>query len=120
MLVVEDEKVVRKITCEFLERLGYTVLEAADPKEAEQVCLQHPEPIHLLLTDVVLPQMDGKSMFRKLSPTRPEMKVLYVSGYTNHAIVKHGVLDPGVHFLRKPFSMDVLAPKIREVLDQPT
>jgi two-component system, cell cycle sensor histidine kinase and response regulator CckA len=118
VLVVEDEDMVRKLTSEILEALGYTVLQSRDPEEAKKMSENHDGPIHLLLTDVVLPQMDGKSLFVLLSPMFPEMRVLYVSGYTENAVVHHGVLDAGVKFLQKPFTVDDLARKVRLVLDE--
>ena len=93
ILVVEDEAIVRHLTCEMLENGGYTVMNAGDPVQAIDLCREHRGPIDLLLTDVVMPQMDGRTLYRQLSPERPEMKVLYVSGYTEDAIVHHGVLD---------------------------
>jgi CheY-like chemotaxis protein len=120
VLVVEDEAIVRDLACELLGILGYTALEAGDPDEAIAVCDQHEGKIHLLLTDVVLPKMDGKSLFDRIAPTRPEMKVLFMSGYTDDAIVHHGVLDRGVHFLQKPFTTEILARKVREALDDPS
>ena len=119
VLVVEDEEIVRQLTAEVLETLGYTVLQCRDPEEAKRVSAMHGGPIHLLLTDVVLPQMDGKSLFGFLSPLFPDMRVLYVSGYAENAIVHHGVLDAGVKFLQKPFTVESLAKKVREVLDEP-
>ncbi len=119
VLIVEDEDLVRELTSEALRTLGYTVLEAADPAEAKKISQEHEGAVHLLLTDVVLPQMDGKRLFSELSPLLPDMRVLYVSGYTENAIVHHGVLDVGVQFLQKPFTMDALAKKVREVLDEP-
>ncbi|MGO9119531.1 MAG: PAS domain S-box protein [Desulfomonilaceae bacterium] len=119
VLVVEDEATVRHLTCEMLENLGYTVMRASDPVQAIDICREHSGPIDLLLTDVVMPQMDGRSLYRQLSPERPEMKVLYVSGYTEDAIVHHGVLDHDVNFLQKPFTVFGLTSKVRDVLDQP-
>jgi len=117
ILVVEDESTVRELTCEALKLQGYLPLSAGYPEEAEALSRSQQGSIHLLLTDVVLPRMDGRTLFRKLSRTRPEMKVLYVSGYTENFIVHHGVLDPGVHFMQKPFTFQGLARKVREVLD---
>ncbi len=119
ILVVEDDEIVRQLTSEALETLGYSVLQCHDPEEAKRVSAIHGGPIHLLLTDVVLPQMDGRSLFGFLSPLFPDMRVLYVSGYAENAIVHHGVLDVGVKFLQKPFSVESLAKKVREVLDEP-
>ncbi|MGO9116729.1 MAG: PAS domain S-box protein [Desulfomonilaceae bacterium] len=119
VLVVEDEEIVRQLTSEVLETLGYRVLQCRDPGEAIGVSEVHKGPIHLLLTDVVLPQMDGKSLFGYLSPLFPDMRVLYVSGYAQNAIFHHGVLDAGVKFLQKPFNVESLAKKVREVLDAP-
>lgn len=119
VLVVEDEDMVRELACDALRLLGYVILEASDPQEALDLCLQHNGVIHLLLTDVVLPKMDGRSLFNSISSTRPAIKVLYMSGYTDDAIVHRGVLAPDVHFLQKPFTMDGLAQKVREALDTP-
>lgn len=118
ILLVEDEEIVRNLTSEFLESLGYALLTARDAQQAMEIFDRHKDPIHLLLTDVVLPKMDGKSLFEALSKIRQEMKVLYVSGYTENFIVRHGVLDRGVNFLQKPFTVEVLAMKVREVLGE--
>jgi CheY-like chemotaxis protein len=118
ILIVEDDEIVRQLTSEVLEALGYKILQGRDPEEAKRVTALHEGPIHLLLTDVVLPQMDGKSLFHFLSPLFPEMRVLYVSGYTENAIVHHGVLDAGVKFLQKPFTVQALSRKVREVLEE--
>jgi YesN/AraC family two-component response regulator len=95
------------------------VLEAANGVQALRVAQEHAgETIHLLQTDVVMPQMGGKELANQLKILRPEVKVLYTSGYTDDAIVHHGVLEPGINFLQKPFSPATLAQKVREVLDQ--
>jgi two-component system cell cycle sensor histidine kinase/response regulator CckA len=119
VLIVEDEPSVLEMTCEIFQMLGYTVLEAGDPEEALKSFEKHQETIHLLLTDVVMPKIDGGALYARLSRQRPELKVLYVSGYTENAILHHGVLKPGVHFLNKPFTAESLARKVREVLDTP-
>ncbi len=93
------------------------MLEAQDGGEALQVCEEHWGPIHLLLTDVVMPRMSGHELAQRLASRRPETKVLYVSGYTDDAIVQCGVIDRGTSFLQKPFSPDALARSVREVLD---
>ena len=117
ILVVEDEMSVRKLAAEFLGSNGYRVLEAQDGAEALQVCEEHRAPIHLLLTDVVMPGMSGRELAVRLVGARPEMKVIYVSGYTDDAIVQHGVREEGTVFLQKPFSLDALARTVREALD---
>ncbi|MCB0153474.1 MAG: response regulator [Anaerolineae bacterium] len=119
VLLVEDEEIVRSLTREVLEMTGYTVLEAGNGREALALAEQHPEPIHLLLTDVVMPQINGREVAERLTATHPHLKVLYVSGYTDQAIAHHGVLEPGLFFLQKPFSPSTLAQKVREVLDAP-
>jgi len=119
VLIVEDEEIVRKVALDVLQMLGYKVLAASNPEQAISISQRHDGPIQLLLTDVALPKMDGTMLFRTLSPSRKDMKVLYVSGYTQDSIVEHGVLKPGVHFLQKPFTLDGLAAKVREVLDEP-
>lgn len=118
ILVVEDEEIVRDLACELLELVGYSVLPAAHPQEAMRISEDHNGPIHLLLTDVVLPRMDGTRLYRTIAESRPHVKVLYVSGYTQNSIVEHGVLKEGVHFLEKPFTLESLAGKVREVLDE--
>ena len=115
ILVVEDEEAVRKLTRIILSVGGYTVLEAANGFEALELCGQR--SIDLLLTDVVMPQMSGRELVEKVSLIRPRMKVLYMSGYTDDAIVRHGVLDAGVPLLQKPFTPDTLSRKVREILD---
>ncbi len=117
VLVVEDEAIVRELVCEVLRSMGYNVLKAARPGRALELSESYSDPIHLLLTDVVMPEMDGKSLFEKLSPGRPEMRVLYVSGYTEESIVTQGILNSHVCFLQKPFTAAKLASKVRNVLD---
>jgi PAS domain S-box-containing protein len=119
VLLVEDEPSVRDLAHRLLSQQGYRVLEATDGKEALHVVQEHiGEKIHLLLTDVVMPQMGGKELADQLKLLRPDIKVLYTSGYTDDAIVHHGVLEPGTHFLQKPFSPKTLSHKMREVLDR--
>jgi CheY-like chemotaxis protein len=117
ILVVEDQAEVRTLTRKVLEGRGYSVLVAAGGSEARGVAERHRGPIHLLLTDVIMPDMSGGEVARQLAQPRPETKVLYLSGYTDEAIVRHGVLEPGMAFLQKPFTPDALAVKVREVLD---
>ena len=119
VLLVEDEEAVRHFAREVLQLHGYTVLEARHPGEALRLGSEHRGPIHLMITDVVMPQMSGREVANRLAPRRPEMRVLYMSGYTDEAIVHHGVLDAGTAFLQKPFSVTGLAQKIREVLSKP-
>lgn len=116
ILVVEDEDTVRNLMTEVLEALGYDVLSVGSPDEAITVSADCSKPIHLLLTDVVLPGMDGRRLYANLSTSLPDMKVLYVSGYTENFIVHRGVLEPGIHFLQKPFNVEDLARKVREAL----
>lgn len=119
ILLVEDEDMVRQVARRILERKGYTVKEAGLGTEALLLSGQNSGPIHLLLTDVVMPGMSGRELADRLSLQRPEMKVLYMSGHTENAIVHHGVLDQGIAFIQKPFRHDILAQKVREVLDRP-
>ncbi|HOL72340.1 MAG TPA: PAS domain S-box protein [Bryobacteraceae bacterium] len=120
VLVVEDEEGVRELIAEMLRQRGYTVLTAENGVEALRVSAEHTGPIHLLVTDVVMPQMSGKQLADTLVSLRPDIKVLYLSGYTEYSMVHHGVLEPGFQFLGKPFSRETLVRKIREVLDAPT
>jgi CheY-like chemotaxis protein len=115
VLVVEDEPEVRALTREMLEDLGYTVLEARRPREALHIAEEHLGPIHLVLTDVVMPELNGRRLAERLTSTRADLKVLFMSGYTDDAIVHHGA---GTCLLQKPFSREALADKVREVLDK--
>jgi len=117
VLVVEDEEIVREMATEILRESGYHVLEAKHPNEALTLAAQYEGEIHIMLTDVVMPLMSGRDLAEQLTPLRPDMKVLYMSGYTDDAIVHHGVLEVGTAFIAKPFSIDGLARKLRETLD---
>jgi CheY-like chemotaxis protein len=117
VLLVEDSEVVRELVREILERKGYVVLEASRGTDAILVCTGHEGAIHLILTDVVMPGMSGSELCARLTPLYPGVKVLYMSGYTDDAIVHRGILDPGTAYIQKPFSPDALARKVREVLD---
>jgi len=116
ILFVEDEQSVRDLVREFLGATGYCVLEAADGVQAQKIAASHPGPIHLLVTDVVMPHLSGPELATKLGKQRPEMKVLFISGYTDDTVFRHGVLEGGVAFLQKPFNLKALAEKIREVI----
>jgi two-component system, cell cycle sensor histidine kinase and response regulator CckA len=120
ILVVEDAEPLRELICTILQSYGYAVLSAEDGLEALRIANQQKHPIHLLLTDVVMPGMNGLELSKRLTPLRPQMKVLYVSGYTDDAIVRHGILGPDVAMLQKPFTHDILARKVRAVLDVPS
>jgi CheY-like chemotaxis protein len=118
VLLVEDEEMVRKLACTVLEKKGYRVLEASSGDKALDVVQgQNGNPIHLMVTDVVMPGMSGRQLADRLVSLRPELKVLYMSGYTDNAIVHHGVLDRGIAYIQKPFTPDALATKVREILD---
>jgi two-component system, cell cycle sensor histidine kinase and response regulator CckA len=118
ILLAEDEEMVRSLTRDCLQWRGYTVLEAADAAEALSICQQHKGKIHLLLTDMVMPRMSGKDLAKEFVKLRPDSSVLYMSGYTNRAIVHNGVLDGDVAFIEKPFTPDALLHKVVEVLHQ--
>ena len=119
ILLVEDAPRVRAVVREILEIQGYEVIEAGQGAEALALAAGHEGPIHLLITDVVMPEMSGRELAKRLVPLRPEMNVLYISGYTDDAIVRHGVLEAGMALLPKPFTPDALAAKVREILDTP-
>jgi PAS domain S-box-containing protein len=118
VLLVEDEEMVRKLAYTVLQRNGYKVLEASNGDEALDVVQgRNGNPIHLVVTDVVMPGMSGRQLADRLVSLQPELKVLYMSGYTDDAIVHHGVLDPGIAYIPKPFTPETLASKVREILD---
>jgi CheY-like chemotaxis protein len=117
ILVVEDESAVRRLASIILQKNGYDVLEAGDPGEAVRIAREHGQRIDLLLTDVIMPEMNGKELYAKIMSHRPHIKVIFMSGYTDDVIAHHGVLDEGLHFLQKPFSVRALARKVGNVLD---
>jgi PAS domain S-box-containing protein len=119
LLLVEDDEMVRHLVSRMLKSRGYTVLAASDGTDALRQVESHRGPIDMLITDVVMPGMSGREVAQRVTTLRPQVTVLYLSGYTDDAIVRHGMLEPGIAFLQKPFSADVLARKIREVLDAP-
>jgi PAS domain S-box-containing protein len=117
VLLVEDEDGVRAVVRQLLERQGYTVLDAADAEAGRALAAGRPGPIHLLVTDVVLRGMSGRDLATRLAAGRPEMRVLYMSGYAADAVVRHGTLEPGLAYIQKPFTPDGLARKVRAILD---
>ncbi len=119
ILLVEDEENLRRLARQSLENQGYRVIDAPDGTSAIQISQAHQGPIHLLLTDVIMPGMNGRELANKVSPTRPEMRVLYMSGYTENHIGHNGTLDEGITLLQKPFTLPALKAKVREMLDTP-
>jgi PAS domain S-box-containing protein len=118
ILLVEDEDMVRDLSKEILEAYGYSVIAAPNGQEGLRICKEFEGPIDLMITDVVMPQMSGRELAENIGTLRPDTRVLYMSGFTNDAVVRHGVLDDGMCFIQKPFSPDSLALKAREVLNQ--
>ena len=117
ILIVEDDELVRDLALRLLTTLGYRVLTADGAQEAEVICRRYKAPLHLVLTDVVMPRVDGNIMVRNLKTIRQDFKVLYMSGFTEDAIVQHGITHQNVNFLPKPFTRETLGIKVREVLD---
>jgi PAS domain S-box-containing protein len=117
VLIVEDETNLRRMACHYLETQGYKILEAADGAAAVQICVAHNGPIHLLLTDVIMPGMNGHEVAKRVVSLRSNTKVLYMSGYAENAIGHNGTLDEGINLLQKPFTLQALKEKVREVLD---
>lgn len=120
ILVVEDEDAVRRLTCSILKNRGYRILEAPTTDEALRIVKEYADEIDLLLTDVVMPHMNGRELYRQALMTRPDLKVLYMSGYTDDVIAHHGVLDAQIEFLQKPFTVDQLIKQVREMLAAPS
>jgi len=119
IFVVEDDEGLRRLARRALESSGYRLLEAGNPREAVQTASEYAGPIHLLLSDVVMPESEGAPLIDRLTAVRPGLRVLYMSGYPDETIVHHGVLEEGVPFLQKPFTPQALARKVRDVLDAP-
>ena len=117
ILIVEDNHEVRKVTGRILSMQGYRVLEASNPNIAFSTCTQHEGPIHLMITDVVMLEMNGPELAKRLMPLYPEMKALYMSGYVKNFISYQGILEKGMEYIQKP-STNELARKVREVLDK--
>jgi CheY-like chemotaxis protein len=117
ILVVEDDEQVRQLVCTILEKGGYQVLVADGGRKALQITDTHEGPIQLMLTDVVMPDLNGKDLFFKIHQTHPDIKVLYMTGYTADVIAHHGILEQGIQFIQKPFSVKELTARIRQVLD---
>ena len=120
VLVVEDEEAVRKLIEQALRKYGYRVIEATNGAEALRVCENHDPPIRLMVTDVVMPGMSGRELAARVREQLPDLRVLYMSGYTDDTVIRHGLLDASMFFLQKPFTPSALARKVRETLDQPT
>jgi CheY-like chemotaxis protein len=118
VLLVEDELDILNMAAKILEKQGYTVLQANTPGEAISLAETHANEINLLITDVVMPEMNGRDLARTLMTQYPHLQCIFMSGYTSEVIAHHGVLAEGVNFIQKPFSLPVLASKVREVLDR--
>jgi two-component system, cell cycle sensor histidine kinase and response regulator CckA len=116
ILVAEDDEMVRELTCEMLEELGYRVMRAETAEKCLELAQNSAAPMDLLLTDVIMPEMSGKELFKRIAQIRPDIRVLFMSGYTADIIARRGVLDAGVDFIQKPFSLDILSQKIRKAL----
>lgn len=114
---MEDEEPLRKVVIELLTQIGYNVLSASNGKEAMGVAQGYADKIHLLITDVLMPEIDGPELAKTLCTARPDLKVIYISGYTDHSLAPEGVLEPGTVLVNKPFSVRLLSAKMREVLD---
>jgi CheY-like chemotaxis protein len=116
VLLVEDDERVRKLGRQFLEASGYRVLEAKSAAEALELMAQHEPEIEVLMTDVIMPQMSGRELAEQVTKMKPGVRVLYMSGYTDDVIVRHGELEEEAAFLQKPFTKEALARKLRELL----
>jgi two-component system, cell cycle sensor histidine kinase and response regulator CckA len=119
ILLVEDDEAVRRLARLILERAGYRIIEATNPKDAVRVADQFDERIDLLLSDLIMPESEGPPLLERLAAARPDLRALYISGYADEAVVRHGVIVEGTPFLQKPFTSVALCGKVREVLDDP-
>jgi DNA-binding NtrC family response regulator len=119
VLLVDDDKALMTLGGKMLAELGYQVLTANTPGEAKQMAEEYSKTIHLLVTDVVMPEMNGRDLAKQLNKLYPDLKVLYMSGYTTNVIMHRGVLDEGVNFVQKPIRIELLATKVRAALDLP-
>ena len=117
-MLVEDDDMVRLMTQSMLKRIGHEVISVDSPINALSLCKTNDRRIDLLLTDVVMPEMNGPELRDRIQNERSDIKVLFMSGYTSNVIVKHGVLKPGVHFLQKPFSLRQLSLKVKEAMEE--
>ena len=117
VLVVEDDEGVRRVLLKMLQQAGYRVLGASDGEEAIEMCRAGDATLHVLITDVVMPRMGGRELAARLRQVTPDMKVLFVSGYADSVVLHHGVLEADTHFLQKPFTVEQLGRKVREVLE---
>jgi CheY-like chemotaxis protein len=118
ILLVEDEPTVRNLLCEVLERSGYEVLACSHPEEGIETCRLHGSQIDLLLTDVVMPGMNGKEMATRIIGMLPELRVVFMSGYTEHVLLKDGQLDARIEYLQKPFSLQTLRQRVARVISE--
>jgi CheY-like chemotaxis protein len=117
ILLVEDEEIVRRMARMMLENHGYSVFEATDVKDAMRLCFENASKVDLLLTDVIMPGMSGRVLAERISSLCPKLPVVYMSGYTDDAIVRHGILEDDIFFLQKPFTRESLLAKVREALN---
>ncbi|HTG02418.1 MAG TPA: response regulator, partial [Nitrospirota bacterium] len=117
ILLVEDEPMILELSRLWLEELGYQVIAASSPSEAIRRAGEHEGMIHLVMTDVVLPEMNGRELVKRLLARYPNVKSLFMSGYTADVIAHHGILEEGIHFIPKPFTIDGLAVKVRKALE---
>jgi DNA-binding NtrC family response regulator len=117
ILLVEDDEMVRRLSQRVLTHLGYEVLQANDIDDAIRICNENPAPIDLLLTDVMMPEMNGVDLYTLLKARRPDMKALFMSGYAEDVVVRQGVIPEGTEFIQKPFNMEDLANRVRQVID---
>ena len=116
ILLVEDDENVRLMAAQMLKVLGYTVFSAGSPQDALAICRETDQPIDCVVTDVIMPGMNGRELFEEISALRPGIKALYMSGYTSDVIAHHGVLDEGAFFIQKPFDINCIHQKIQEVM----